>query len=67
MFSYQDSLEFGIVVDREQLDDPWPILDALRAALDELRELANLHASHAPVVSIRPTRSTRRKATASSL
>ena len=28
VMSYQDSLEFGIVVDREQLDDPWPILDA---------------------------------------
>jgi diacylglycerol O-acyltransferase len=67
VFSYQDSLEFGIVVDREHLDDPWPILDALRAALDELRELARLQASRPPVVSIRPTRSTRGKATASSL
>ena len=31
LMSYQDSLDFGIVVDREQLDDPWPVLDALRA------------------------------------
>ena len=53
VFSYLDSLEFGIVADREHLDDPWPILDALRAALDELRDLASLHASRAPVVSIR--------------
>ena len=63
VFSYQDSLEFGIVVDREQLNDPWPILDALRAGLDELRDVADLHASHAPVVSIRRSASTRRKAT----
>lgn len=44
VFSYQDSLEFGIVVDREQLDDPWPLLAALRAGLDELRDLAQEHA-----------------------
>jgi hypothetical protein len=43
VFSYQDSLEFGIVVDREQLDDPWPLLEALRAGLDELRDLAKTH------------------------
>lgn len=40
VMSYQDSLEFGIVVDRELIDDPWPLLDALRAGLDELRILA---------------------------
>ncbi|OSC43340.1 WS/DGAT/MGAT family O-acyltransferase [Mycobacterium decipiens] len=44
VMSYQDSLEFGIVVDREMVDDPWPILDALRAGMDELRELASRHA-----------------------
>jgi diacylglycerol O-acyltransferase len=54
VFSYQDSLEFGIVIDRAQVDDPWPILDALRAGADELRELANVHSSH--------TTATRRKA-----
>ncbi len=63
VFSYQDSLEVGIVVDRVQVNDPWPILDALRAALCELRDLANLHASDAPVVSIRRKAATRRKAT----
>ena len=45
VFSYQDSLEFGIVVDREQLDDPWPLLDAMRAGLDELRDLRKNHSS----------------------
>lgn len=46
VMSYLDSLEFGIVVDREQLDDPWPILEALRFGLDELRDLAKLHETH---------------------
>ena len=50
VFSYQDSLEIGIVVDREQVDDPWPILDALRAGLRELRDLADVHASHALLI-----------------
>lgn len=45
VMSYQDSLEFGIVVDRELVDDPWPILDALRAGLDELRDAAQVAAS----------------------
>ena len=45
VFSYEDSLEIGIVVDREQTDDPWPILDALRTGLGELHDLANVHAS----------------------
>ena len=47
VFSYQDSLEIGIVVDREQVDDPWPILSALRAGLRELRDLADIHPSNA--------------------
>ncbi|OBI71382.1 wax ester/triacylglycerol synthase family O-acyltransferase [Mycobacterium sp. E740] len=45
VMSYQDSLEFGIVVDRELVDDPWQILDALRAGLDELRDAAGRAAS----------------------
>ena len=49
VFSYQDSLEFGIVVDREQVDDPWPIFSALRVGLRELHDLANVHASDAPL------------------
>ena len=58
VMSYLDSLDFGIVVDREQLDDPWPVLDALRAGLDELRELAQ-----APPTPIRRKSTTRSKAT----
>ncbi|WP_243747560.1 WSD1 family O-acyltransferase [Mycolicibacterium sp. CBMA 226] len=36
VFSYRGELAFGIVADREQLDDPWPLLDAVRASLAEL-------------------------------
>lgn len=56
VMSYQDSLEFGIVVDRELLDDPWQLLEALGAGLDELRSAA---ATHAPSMA----RKTRAKAT----
>jgi diacylglycerol O-acyltransferase / wax synthase len=62
VMSYQDSLEFGIVVDREQLDDPWTVLDALREGLDELRELAKDHPSHADAIPLRRKASARRKA-----
>jgi diacylglycerol O-acyltransferase / wax synthase len=56
VFSYQDSLEFGIVVDREQLDDPWPLLDALRVGLDELRDLAQKHTPESPSTKKKATR-----------
>jgi diacylglycerol O-acyltransferase / wax synthase len=34
--SYMDHVDFGIVVDREMVDDAWPLMDAMREALDEL-------------------------------
>jgi WS/DGAT/MGAT family acyltransferase len=37
--SYLDHVDFGIVVDREQVDDAWPLLDAVRGALDEFEEV----------------------------
>src|SRR4051795_3678921 len=33
--SYLDHVDFGIVVDREQVDDAWPLMDGVRAALEE--------------------------------
>lgn len=60
VMSYRDSLEFGVVVDRGQLDDAWPILDALRAGLDELRDAAQNCGAATP---IRRNTSSRRKAT----
>ena len=36
VMSYEDRLDFGIVVDREMADDAWSLLEGLRHALDEL-------------------------------
>jgi diacylglycerol O-acyltransferase / wax synthase len=36
VISYRDSLDFGIVTDREQISDAWEMMDAMAAALDEL-------------------------------
>jgi diacylglycerol O-acyltransferase / wax synthase len=33
VMSYRGHLDFGIVMDREQVDDAWPLFDALREAL----------------------------------
>ena len=34
--SYRDHVDFGVVADREMVDDAWPIMDAIRKALHEL-------------------------------
>src|SRR5829696_938668 len=39
VLSYRDSMDFGIVCDREQMDDPWELMDDLRDALDVYGEL----------------------------
>ncbi|OBJ64642.1 WS/DGAT/MGAT family O-acyltransferase [Mycobacterium asiaticum] len=62
VMSYQDSLEFGIVVDRELVDDPWTILDALRAGLAEIAERASLYTASPEVIALHNTAATRRKA-----
>jgi diacylglycerol O-acyltransferase len=36
--SYLDHVDFGIVVDREMVDDAWPLMDAVRAGLDTFDE-----------------------------
>ena len=63
VMSYQDSLEVGIVVDREMVDDAWPILDALRAGLAELTDLISAHTAPPHVTPLSARTSTRRKAT----
>ncbi|MDX1882206.1 wax ester/triacylglycerol synthase family O-acyltransferase [Mycolicibacterium sp. 120270] len=62
VMSYQDSLEFGVVVDRELVDDPWTILDALRAGLSELAEHASRHTPPPEVTALHTAASPRRKA-----
>lgn len=36
--NYRDNLDFGIVVDRDQVPDVWNLLGYMREALDELVE-----------------------------
>ena len=36
VMSYLDSVDFGFVVDRERIADPWELLGNVRASLDEL-------------------------------
>jgi WS/DGAT/MGAT family acyltransferase len=38
VMSYLDHLDFGIVADRDQIDDVWTLMDRLAGALDELTE-----------------------------
>jgi diacylglycerol O-acyltransferase len=36
VMSYRDHLDFGIVADRDQIRDPWPLMRAVEHALDEI-------------------------------
>ena len=37
--SYRDHIDFGIVADHDQVDDVWPLMDAIHDALDELDDV----------------------------
>lgn len=37
--SYRDHIDFGIVTDRDQVDDAWPLMDAVSESLKELEEV----------------------------
>jgi hypothetical protein len=36
VMSYLDNVDFGIVCDRDQMDDAWPLMHAFAAALEEM-------------------------------
>ena len=36
VMSYRDHIDFGIIADRDQVDDVWSLMDGTAAALDEL-------------------------------
>lgn len=36
VMSYRDHVDFGIITDRDQVDDAWALVDRTAAALDEL-------------------------------
>jgi WS/DGAT/MGAT family acyltransferase len=42
VMSYRDHLDFGIVADREQVDDVWSMLDGLRSALAEFESAVGI-------------------------
>jgi diacylglycerol O-acyltransferase / wax synthase len=44
VMSYRDHLDFGLVADREQVDDLWSMLEGLRRALAELEGAAGIAA-----------------------
>ena len=47
VISYLDHIDVGIIGDREQLDDPWPMLDGMRDALREFQGLLSKQAAAA--------------------
>ena len=36
VMSYRDHVDFGIIADRDQVDDVWSLMDGTAAALEEL-------------------------------
>jgi WS/DGAT/MGAT family acyltransferase len=50
VISYLDHIDVGIIGDREQLEDPWPMLEGIRAALQEFQGLLSEHADATPAV-----------------
>ena len=50
VLSYRDHLDFGLVVDREQVDDAWPLMRKLSEALDEVEDaICGSGKEHSPV------------------
>jgi diacylglycerol O-acyltransferase / wax synthase len=47
VISYLDHIDVGIIGDREQLDDPWPMLEGMRAGLQEFQGLLTEQAAAA--------------------
>jgi hypothetical protein len=45
VISYLDHIDVGIIGDREQLEDPWPMLEGMRAALQEFQGLLSEQAA----------------------
>jgi hypothetical protein len=53
VMSYRDRMDFGIVTDREQINDPWPLMEGAAQALEELEHAIGIgrptpHPTHAP-------------------
>jgi diacylglycerol O-acyltransferase / wax synthase len=48
VMSYVDSVDFGVITDRQMIEDPWEFVDGLRASFDELMATIPDDASVAP-------------------
>jgi hypothetical protein len=46
LFSYDGTLDFGLIAAREVVPDVWNLIDYLREALDELLALAEVTAEN---------------------
>jgi hypothetical protein len=40
VFSYRDSIDFGFMVCRDVIDDPWPLADAVVTSMQDLVKAA---------------------------
>ncbi len=38
VMSYRDSVDFGVVADRDQIEDVWPLVEGVQEALAALEE-----------------------------
>lgn len=56
VMSYRDHMDVGIIGDREQLDDAWPMIEGMRSALEEFHGLLSSEAARAapPPVLVSP-------------
>ena len=56
VLSYRDHIDVGIIADRDQLDDAWPMLEGMRAALEEFYGLLSARAAESvpPPVLVSP-------------
>jgi WS/DGAT/MGAT family acyltransferase len=41
VLSYRNALDVGVVVDREQMSDPWALIEGMQAAVEELHALTS--------------------------
>ena len=38
VMSYKDNVDFGVVADRDQIEDVWPLVESVKTALAELEK-----------------------------
>ena len=51
--SYRDHLDFGIVADRDQIQNAWPLMEGMAAALDEFETVVHGKRAHRTLAPVR--------------